>query len=319
MKHIANHLIQAGYEQGASDLYILPRGENYHLSFRRHHERTLYQELSDDTASKLILFLKYLGGMDISEKRNVQMGGATVMYNDEEHRIRLSSVADFLNRESMVVRFLYPMTRETEYGFIFPEQWEQLKNNIGHNGLYLFSGPTGSGKSTTMHLLVKWLMDERDSQVISIEDPVEMEDERMLQLQVNDKINMDYQELVKACLRHRPDVLVIGEIRDKETAQMAIRAALTGHLVFSTIHSRDKESIWHRFNDLGISEIEYEQSVKGEIYQEILFFNESKKAGVLYDFKIGKEITEWEKSFKEAYESKRIDQEIYDMYGGIFI
>jgi len=311
IKRRAQCLIKKGVDKQASDLYILPKDSGYMLSYRYHQDIEVEKIVNFLTGEKLILYFKYLSGMDISEKRKPQVGSTTINLKNQSVRIRLSSVGDYLDRETLVIRFLKESSEQTKFHYVFPYQWELLENNTKKPGLYLFSGPTGAGKSTTMNQLANRIYKERDKQIITIEDPVEIENKNFLQFQVNKKINMTYNSLIKVCLRHRPDVLIIGEIRDQETAKMVVRASLTGHMVFSTIHATDKESVSIRLEELGIPKIELEQCLRGIIYQEMIPLKENHLYGVLYDLSLRGVITNWQKTIQEAYEKKIISKETY--------
>lgn len=317
IKGTAYHLLKKGVKISASDLYIFPIDCNqYELSFRYHDQIISERKISIEEAEKLILFFKYLGGMDVSERRKVQVGSATIKRKEWQTRFRLSTVADYRNRETLVLRFLYQTKGSTGLTFCLPEQWDLLKRTIQDKGLYLFSGPTGAGKTTTMYCLAKYLLEKKRRQIITIEDPVEIEDAQFLQFQVNEKIGLTYESLSKVCLRHRPDVLIVGEIRDQETAQIVMRAALTGHLVFSTIHARSKNQIEERLFDLGVTRDEFSQSVSGLIYQEILpLTTAANDYGVLYDLTLQKrEVSTWQKSLETAYQTKIISQSTYQNF-----
>ncbi|MGO3731845.1 MAG: competence type IV pilus ATPase ComGA [Vagococcus sp.] len=307
-------LLKTGYRVKASDMYIFPNKDGYTISYRQHHDIDNYKVISKDDGEKLILCYKYLAGMDVSEKRKVQMGGATLHIGGVERRVRMSTVGDFLNRETLVIRFLYKIGNESELKIMFPNQLEVLKHRVNKAGLYLFSGPTGAGKSTTMYVLAKHLLNKKPQQIITIEDPVEIEDEDFLQFQVNEKIHLTYESLIKVCLRHRPDILIVGEIRDVETAKIVVRAALTGHMVFSTIHATDKESVWIRLREFGIPDVEISQSLKGVIFQQLLPVNNQKGYSVLYDMWLNGEGTDWEKSLQEAVKRAIISEETYHAY-----
>ncbi|HCM89513.1 MULTISPECIES: competence type IV pilus ATPase ComGA [Vagococcus] len=311
VKQRARYLLKKGFKLNASDLYIFPSQEQYELSFRYHHEMTHFQEISLEEGEKLILYLKYLAGMDVSEKRKTQVGSASISIKEKSHRIRLSSVADFKNRETLVIRFLQNKQELSQLNFVFPEQLKLLESLICLPGLYLFSGPTGAGKSTSMYYLANYLNKQKEKQIITIEDPVEIENNDFLQFQVNEKIDLTYQELIKVCLRHRPDILIIGEIRDHETAKMVIRAALTGHMVFSTIHSQDKEGVLIRLKDLGIPEVEVQQSLRGVVYQELIPVLRKSKYEVMYDLSINGVVTNWKEDLHQAYQESVISEETY--------
>lgn len=315
VKKQARHLLKQGIKMSASDLYVFPNQKGYELSFRYHHDITKYQQLTADEGEKLILYLKYSAGMDISEKRKTQVGSTSIKVGKRTLRIRLSTVGDYLNRETLVVRFLQNNSeKEQNYHYVLDRQLQLLERGITKAGLYLFSGPTGAGKSTTMYRLATLINEQKNKQIITIEDPVEIENSCFLQFQVNEKIGLTYQDLVKVCLRHRPDILIIGEIRDQETAKMVIRAALTGHMVFSTIHATDKESVMTRLREFGIPEVELLQSLRGIVYQELLPVTTSNRYSVLYDLAMNGVKTNWEESLHEAYEKEIITNETYQLY-----
>ena len=312
VKKITQSLLERGVKKEASDLYIFPKESSYEFSYRYHHVIESYKQVGSEDAEKIILYLKYQAGMDIAEKRKVQVGSATIRGKSKTFRIRLSSVGDYLNRETLVVRFLQSSDDNRESHYVLPHQYQSLKKLVNRKGLYLFSGPTGAGKSTTMYKLVKEICHQESKQVVTIEDPVEIEYSHFLQFQVNEKIDLTYESLIKVCLRHRPDILIIGEIRDQRTAKMVVRAALTGHTVFSTIHASDKESVLLRLEDFGVSKLELEQSLKGVIYQEILETQPNRKYGVLYDFSVNGVKTNWQESMEEAYKKNVISKRIYE-------
>lgn len=308
-------LLKQAHDLKVSDLYLLPNGDRYQLLFRKHHDVIYKKRLKTEEAEKLLLYYKYLSGMDVSEKRKVQLGSATVRSGSENIRIRLSSVADFMNRETLVIRLLYTNVGIKDVSFLYPDQLQELSHAIRGTGMYLFSGPTGSGKSTTMNLLAQHVIKAQSLQhVMTIEDPVELIHSDFTQLQVNQKIGLTYPELIKVCLRHRPDVLIIGEIRDEETAQMAMRAALTGHLVFSTIHAFSKEGMKSRLLDLNVKESQMDECVKGYIYQELLPINRAEEYGVLFDYSLSHHHTKWEHNLRRALNENIIKETTYHRF-----
>ncbi|AQP53690.1 hypothetical protein CBF34_10830 [Vagococcus penaei] len=316
IKQLARELLRNGMAQHVSDVYILPFGTTYYqLSFRRHDQITDQRRLTFEEGERLILYFKYLGGMDVSEKRKVQVGSGVIRLSQRKVcRIRLSTVANFMNLETLVIRLLYDASETDNISHVLPEQWETLKSMTRETGLYLFSGPTGAGKSTTMYLLAKYLQQTHGKQVITIEDPVEITDTSFLQCQINEAIQLTYDELIKVCLRHRPDLLIVGEIRDQLTATMAIRAALTGHLVFSSIHARSKQSVRQRLLDLGVAEPELNECLEGVIYQRLLPCV-SGHYGVLYDMTLsGKDVSTWEKSLQKSWQNGTITEKIKSRY-----
>ena len=176
--------------------------------------------------------------------------------------LRLSTVGDYRGYESLVIRLLHDEERELRFWF---DNLPDLRKKVNSRGLYLFSGPVGSGKTTLMHQLAQMRFGQQ--QVMSIEDPVEIKQENMLQLQLNETIGMTYDSLIKLSLRHRPDLLIIGEIRDQETARAVVRASLTGATVFSTIHAKSIRGVYERLLELGVSEDELRMVLQGVCYQ----------------------------------------------------
>lgn len=267
IKDFSRELIEWGVRNKAQDLYILPDQERYDVLFRVADYKKKYRQLSKEYGEKLIFHFKFIGQMDVGEKRKAQVGAVTYLVDAQERRLRLSTVGDFKQRESLVIRFLHFFGDSQEH-YLLPDQLPKIRAGVKRAGLHLFCGPVGSGKTTLMYKLAK--EDRRNSQVICIEDPVEIEEYSFLQLQTNTKIDLTYDVLIKACLRHRPDILIIGEIRDSLTAKAAIRAALTGHTVFATIHSRGIKGVTERLIELGVQERELAECLKSIVYQRLI-------------------------------------------------
>lgn len=329
ISHLGKQLLKFGVQHQASDIYIFPIKKGYDVSFRYHQGKVSYAKLTVEEGEKLILFFKYMADMDVAEKRRIQVGAGSKIILGRKRRLRFSTVGDFQHRESLVIRLLHDFTGKQDYLVLFPTQLPVIEEAVKRSGLYLFSGPTGSGKTTSMYRLAKQL-GSQSRQVITIEDPVEIEDSAFLQLQVNRKINLSYEKLVKVCLRHRPDVLIVGEIRDRETAQAVIRGALTGHTIFSTIHGLNKESIIPRLLELGVAKGELTQCLRGIIYQRLLpivcpyclgacsQFCQSGGSGVMFDVvftengELPKKTSKsWQKKLQKAWVLGYITAETY--------
>ena len=295
----------------AADLYILPYKKYYQLLITCQGQLELVKEVSPDYGQRLISFLKYQADMAVSEHRRPQLGAMEWQRGPEIVNLRLSSVGDYQGRESLVVRFIYHLS-PANYHLLFPDQWCMLKKLLKQRGLILFAGPMGSGKTTTMYQLARELSDQQV--VMTIEDPVEIHEPSFTQLQVNELAGMDYQQLLRLGLRHRPDVFIIGEIRDPETATMTIRAALSGHLVLGTVHAQNVYGVGARLAQLGVP-VEYlPQVLSGICYQRLLPQQPSGQA-VLFDLLPGwKEESavkrgmtdEWGKRLTAAYEQGKI-------------
>lgn len=313
IQETVEELLAAGLAAGTADIYFLPRSDTCEISFRGQREKKCWKKLDLAAGEKLIRHFKFLAAMDIGEKRKPQTGAATLYVHEETVRLRLSSVGDFQGKESLVIRILpTEASGAKKASYFFQEQLSSIESALGRRGLFVFAGPVGSGKTTTMYHLARKKFYGR--QVIAIEDPVEIEEPAFLQLQTNEKIQMDYEELIKACLRHRPDCLILGEIRDAETAKMAVRAALTGHTVLATVHSGELAGIPARLRELGVSQSEIEECIKGMIFQRLLpvAFEHGKEA-VLFDLYLperGDLHSSWNQSLKKCWSAGFIETKI---------
>ncbi|WP_086313844.1 competence protein ComGA [Enterococcus sp. 7F3_DIV0205] len=313
IKEFSLKLIEWGVAECIQDIYVLPIENKIQVFARKGKSRIIYKELNEHEGEKLIFHFKFMGSMDVGERRKAQVGAATYAINQKEIRLRLSTVGDFRQRESLVIRFLHVFGNSQENYFL-PQQLTIVRRYIRRRGLHLFCGPVGSGKTTLMYKLAKET--DQFQQVITIEDPVEIEEETFLQLQTNTKIDLTYDVLIKACLRHRPDILIIGEIRDGLTAQAAIRAALTGHTVFATIHARSITGVYERLAELGVQQREMIECVSGIIYQRLLPFQSTKKeeiSGLLIDFIFSNKMTsKWSKDLRKVWAYGFIDNQTFE-------
>lgn len=252
------------------DLYVLPNKDGYQLlaMLPKRSAWQPIQQVDEAEGRRIITFFKYRANMAVSEHRRPQGGSCRWQgQNEQLVDLRLSTIGDFLSRESLVIRFIYHLGVQ-QYYLAFEEQWSELQQLTVQRGLLLFAGPMGSGKTTTMYRLAR--EQARRHLVMTIEDPIEIREPTFLQLQINRPAGMDYQALLKAGLRHHPDTFIIGEIRDEETAEMAVQAALSGHLVMATIHARSASGVIARLRDLGIDQYYLEEALTGVCYQRLL-------------------------------------------------
>lgn len=303
IQKLGQDIIKAGVLVGAQDIYLIPKGDNYELYFRVGDQRKLLESYTNDQMQALISHFKFVAGMNVGEKRRTQLGSCDYQYGeDETASLRLSTVGDYRGYESLVIRLLFDGCRQLNYHF---EGLSDLLPKIKERGLYLFSGSVGSGKTTLMYQLVAEKFSQQ--QIITIEDPVEIKQANMLQLQLNESIGLTYDNLIKLSLRHRPDILIIGEIRDSQTARAVVRASLTGAVVFSTVHAKSIPGVYNRLIELGVSEQELANSLRGVVYQRLIG-----GGGVLdvatQDFQ--KHSAEsWNQKIQQLYEQGLISQE----------
>nr|WP_274379968.1 ATPase, T2SS/T4P/T4SS family [Lacticaseibacillus baoqingensis] len=228
----------------ASDVYLLPQAATYGLFFRLPAGFVHQVAVPPEEATRWINYLKYQAGMNVAEHRRVQLGALRLA--QLEVALRLSTVADAQGAETLVARLIYGIP---ELNAVSAKTVQQLADTLAQPGLLALSGPTGSGKTTLLYQVAKRLAPNK--MVMTIEDPVEIVHPEFLQLQVNESAQMGYAALLKAALRHRPDILVIGEIRDGETARSACEAAISGHIVLATVHARSAELVPLRLTALG--------------------------------------------------------------------
>ena len=265
VQEIAQKIIATAKEKKAQDIYFIPKEKSYELHMRVGDERCLIDSYEFEVLAAVISHFKFVAGMNVGEKRRSQLGSCDYQYDEKVSSLRLSTVGDYRGHESLVIRLLHDEEQNLHFWF---QDVNELGKQYRQRGLYLFAGPVGSGKTTLMHELAKSLF--KGQQVMSIEDPVEIKQEDMLQLQLNESIGLTYENLIKLSLRHRPDLLIIGEIRDSETARAVVRASLTGATVFSTIHAKSIRGVYERILELGVTEEELAVVLQGVCYQRLI-------------------------------------------------
>ncbi|MDF7672204.1 competence type IV pilus ATPase ComGA [Lactobacillus sp. ESL0701] len=265
IKETVNWLIEEAIANHASDMFFLVRDKEMLVNSRTLTGIKERAKFTLNEGKEIINFLKYGAQMDIAEHRRPQVGALTYDYHHEKYYLRLSSVGDFAGYESLVLRIIYQVKAGR---YFLPEQIEQLKELTRRRGLIVTSGPTGSGKTTTMYKLAEIV--GQGQMVMTIEDPVEIHQATFLQTQVNYEAEISYARLLEAALRHRPDILIIGEIRNAQTARLAVDAALSGHLVFATVHAKSTLQTISRLESLQINQNELSNCLTAVSYQRLL-------------------------------------------------
>ncbi|WP_299112262.1 GspE/PulE family protein [uncultured Winogradskyella sp.] len=238
---------------GSSDIHFEIYEERCRVRLRLDGKLKEYFIIEQDQYPIIVNKLKIRAGLDISEKRLPQDGRITIKTLTDEFDIRVSSLPT-LHGEKIVLRILSKDTDHIELndlGFTDKELNAYLETIKKPNGIVLISGPTGSGKTTTLYATLKLLNDEKTN-ILTIEDPIEYTLEGINQVQLKENIGLDFSSTLRTFLRQDPDVIMVGEIRDAKTANMAIRAALTGHLVLSTIHTNSAWATISRLIDMDI-------------------------------------------------------------------
>ncbi len=252
---IVDWLLQYAFEQRASDIHIEPRREVGSVRFRIDGVLHTVYELPAQVCAAVSSRIKILGRMDVAEKRRPQDGRLkTRTPNGNEVELRLATLPTAFG-EKLVMRIFDPDVLQRSFEQLGLadadlQHWHDMTSS-GH-GIVLVTGPTGSGKTTTLYSTLRQLATP-EVNVCTIEDPIEMVEGAFNQMQVNHGINLNFSAGVRALMRQDPDIIMVGEIRDLETANMAIQAALTGHLVLSTLHTNDSPSSVSRLLELGVA------------------------------------------------------------------
>ncbi len=252
--HIVDWLWQYAFNQRASDIHIEPRRESGIVRFRIDGVLHQVHQLPMSVVTAMTSRIKLLGRMDLMEKRRPQDGRIKTRTEDgQEIELRLSTLPTAFG-EKLVMRIFDPevLVRDfSELGFSVDDRarWQHMTTKP--NGIILVTGPTGSGKTTTLYSTLKHLATP-EVNVCTLEDPIEMVEPAFNQMQIQQGLDLTFAEGVRALMRQDPDIIMVGEIRDLDTADMAIQAALTGHLVLSTLHTNDAPSAITRLLDLGV-------------------------------------------------------------------
>jgi general secretion pathway protein E len=266
-----DYLFRSAYEQRASDIHIEPKRENALIRFRidgiLHDVHRIPKVVNQAVTSRI----KMLARMDIAEKRRPQDGRIKTEYRDKEVELRVSTMPVAFG-EKVVIRIFDPevlMQDLAELGF-YEREFNLFNEFISRpHGMILVTGPTGSGKTTTLYSALRAITTP-DINVITIEDPIEMVFEDFNQVGVQPKIDVTFASALRTILRQDPDVIMVGEIRDAATAENAVQSALTGHLVFSTLHTNDSASAITRLNELGIEPFLIASTLVGVIAQRLV-------------------------------------------------
>ncbi|MGF7436617.1 competence type IV pilus ATPase ComGA [Lentilactobacillus senioris] len=313
-----NDLMKEAVQKKVSDIYLLPQGDKYFIKMRWQNKIVLYKILTIIDGHKWLNYCKFKADMAISEHRRPQVGALNWYEGNHVYSLRLSTVGDFNAHETLVIRIIYPLT-SMEKSLYLPAKTDRLRKLVAQRGLILFAGPTGSGKTTSIYQLAQEYTDT--SLVMTIEDPVEILEPRFLQLQVNDKADMGYEELIKVGLRHRPDIFIIGEIRDPGTANAAIQSALSGHLVFSTVHAQSPLGIIKRLRQLGIEPDFITQAVTGLVYQRLIANRDKQLKALMVVNEPGElygqnkyDWRDWQQNLTKLVEQGEIDEQNIEKY-----
>ena len=313
---IADYILRHAIRMGATDIHIIPRIQQSLIQFRVDNRLIPFRWTDQQSLQRIISHLKFLASMDIGENRRPQSGAMSIKNGNDIVGLRLSSLPA-AGIETLVIRLLPKQSLlPLEQLSLFPATASKILSLLRHShGLIIMTGPTGSGKSTTLYSLLHHAKSFIHRNIITLEDPIENISDDMLQVQINEKAGVTYSVGLRAALRHDPDIIMVGEIRDSETAKIAVRAALTGHLILTTMHTRNAEGAIHRLIEFGVSLTEIKQTLIAVTAQRLLelvcpickgecspfcHYRERQKRASVYELLHGKELAELLKEGGEA-------------------
>lgn len=297
---LVTQIVEQAVHKRASDIHIEPMEHQVRIRFRI--DGILQEEMRHDISllPAIVARIKIVSGMDISEKRKAQDGRMTSIVDRREYDIRIS-VLPTVYGEKVVMRLTSKegLTKSRQELGMFPDDLEKFNTILKHpHGIILVTGPTGSGKSTTLYTVLSELNHDGVN-IVTVEDPVEANVTGINQVQVNPKANLTFASALRSILRQDPDIIMIGEIRDSETAQIAVKASITGHLVVSTLHTNSAASTITRLSDMGVEDYLIADSVIGVIAQRLV-------RKLCVHCKVEREATREEKHFLGVAEEKKL-------------
>ncbi len=269
--NLINSIIIKAYNEGASDVHIEPDEKNLLIRYRIDGLLIDSAALESKLSQRLAARIKILSGLDIAERRIPQDGHFKITIEGKAINIRVSTLPTLFG-ETIVMRFLtqtLKLDNSSQYG-MEKENYDKITRILRHpHGIIYITGPTGSGKTSTLYMIIEDMV-TRPINITTIEDPIEKNIEKVNQVQVNPLAGMTFESGLRSILRQDPDVILIGETRDTQTAQISVSAAVTGHLVFSTLHTNDAISSVVRLADMGIEHYLIANSVVGIVAQRLV-------------------------------------------------
>lgn len=268
---VLNSLLVRGYNTNASDIHIEPTKSKTMVRMRIDGTMVDYVQLDRSLHNSLIARTKILANLDIAEKRAPQDGHFVLKIENYEMNLRVSLIPTIYG-EKAVLRYLNTNTpiSNARYFGMSEKHYEELVDMLrAPHGIIYITGPTGSGKTTTLYMALEMLA-QRAVNISTIEDPVERNIDRINQMQVNPLAGLTFESGLRALLRQDPDIIMVGETRDAQTAEISVRAAITGHLVLSTLHTNDAASVIVRLQDMGVEPYLIANSLNGVVAQRLM-------------------------------------------------
>ncbi len=296
MEERLNALLHLALKYNASDIHITVKPDDVIIEMRI--DDVIYKVKSEHRDQRLLKYLQYLANLDIGNLMRPQTGQFEWVIGDHILSLRFALIHD-IHMDNGVLRILSDNTTK-----ITRLSWDSKQNDFFYRtihkrmGLFITSGPTGSGKTTTLYNMLKMA---KNRKIFTIEDPIEIRFDNYIQIMINEAIGLDYNEAIKQVLRHDPDIIMIGEIRDEITAKMAIRAANTGHLVVTSLHAGSSVLAIERLVELGVDKRQLQNVLIGICNQRLYKIKNSKDKMVIYENMDKREIAYF---FKNGHNSE---------------
>lgn len=293
MKSKLLEIVAQAIKLKATDIHFNYKNRLFLCELRIFGKLVLFRKYDLETYSLLVNYIRYISQLQTAKGFEPQTGGFEQNIDNHTYFFRTSYLRT-PDSETIVLRILNQNSLHAISDLTYDLQAVTDLNQILtlSSGMVLFSGPTGSGKSTTVYTLLEHLALKEKKNIVTIEDPIEKKIEGVLQLQLNEKNGNSYDQLLKQILRHDPDVILVGEIRDEVTAKLTQRCALTGHLVIATIHAFDALSAIHRMVELGISQRELLITLQRVFCQRLFFHKTTHKPFCLFEVLNSSQVTE---------------------------
>ena len=269
--NLEDSIIFKAIDDNASDIHFEPQSGWVNIRYRINGSLILVHKIQNEEYLRILSKIKLMSGMDIAEKRKPQDGKFIIQYNDKKYDLRVSTIP-VVHGEKIVIRILYcdNFNYNLESLGFTEDKIKKIRNIISvKNGLVIICGPTGSGNSSTLYTLLKEL-DAKELNITTLEDPVEVQMPEINQMSLNKKLGITFAVGLRSILRQDPDIIMIGEIRDEETAEMSVRASITGHKVYSTLHCKSPEEVFMRLENMGLKSYLINESIVGVISQRLV-------------------------------------------------
>ena len=305
MEELFDEFVMQALSHNASDLHFISKKE--HTIYMR--SKGCLKKLSTLPLNKyeqLTHYLLYLSEIDLNQPHKLQTGHFKKCFENHCYHFRLSYIPNF-DSCYLDLRILNHHPNITLDEICVFEDVRKIFQKISNmkNGLILICGPTGSGKSTTMHALLREIDKEREKNIITIEDPIEITNDHFVQIQLNESQGLNFLTVFNQILRHDPDVIFLGEIRNKESAMLATRLALTGHLTLATMHASHCQAVIRRLLNLSVLEEDLKEVLRTVICQKLIYSNKQEKPIVLHEFFDSNHI-------RNYFNHKKIEYETFD-------